>query len=140
MSKQWLTIEFDNLDNEAFSGEGLGPELARILHRLAYKFEVMSRAEFVNDDADGKLKDVNGNTVGSVSGSFVDDEDDQDLYDEVRRITKWMSHHEIAKFVEDHCSCFVSSADSEEVLIDTIVDAIKDGDITIGDLEDFRRA
>jgi hypothetical protein len=140
MSKQWLSIEFNDLDGAAFEGEDMGPELGRILRALAARLETMSREEFVNDDADCKLKDINGNTVGSVSGTFYEDEDEdeeQELYDSVRTHTKWMSHHEIAKFLEDCCNIAPGTGFTEADLVDAIVQSIKDGDTTIDTLEEF---
>ena len=133
----WLSIELDNLDNAAFAGEDLGLELARILRKLAQKFENMTRAEFVNDDADGALKDINGNKVGRVSGNFEEEDNEQEIYDEVRKHTKWLSRGQIEEFVVDYCCVAVNDSDSEQALVDIIVEAIKAGDTKLEALEDF---
>ena len=133
----WLSIELDNLDNAAFAGEDLGLELARILRKLAQKFENMTRAEFVNDDADGALKDINGNKVGRVSGNFEEEDNEQEIYDEVRKHTKRMSRGQIEEFVIDYCCVAVNDSDSEQALVDIIVEAIKAGDTKLEALEDF---
>lgn len=134
----WLSIELNHLDNAAFAGEDLGLELARILRTLAQKCENMTRAEFVNDDIDGALRDINGNKVGRVSGNFEDDEDnEQEIYDEVRKRTKWMSRGQIEEFVIDYCCVAVNDTDTERALVDVIVEAIKAGDTKLEALEDF---
>lgn len=132
----WITIELDKLEGSAFEGDDLGPELGRILRCLALQFEGLSRESFVNDEYPRTLHDINGNKVGTVSGNFEPDEDEQEMYDSVRHFTKWMSFHEIAKFVED-CGMRVSSNDTEEDLVEAIVEAVKAGDISLDHLEDY---
>ncbi len=56
-----ITIEI-NADNAAFEGADCGPELARILATLARRLKDLD-AEGVAD-ADERLRDLNGNTVG----------------------------------------------------------------------------
>lgn len=136
MSKQWLTIEFDDLNGSAFEGEDLGPEIGRILRKLAARLETMSREQFVDDDADCKLLDINGNKVGSVSGNFEAD-DEQEKFDAVREYTKWMERSDIAVFLYDYCGIQVNTNDSDHELVEAIVQAIDDGTTTLSDLEEF---
>lgn len=64
MTKFTVTI---TTDNAAFADDDLGPELARILRRLADTVAGCSR-----DDIDGyTLRDINGNRVGEAD--FYDD-------------------------------------------------------------------
>lgn len=58
MSK--IIIEFET-NNDAFKGENLCPEIARILCELARKIEDYDRP------GDMKVVDVNGNKVGTVT-------------------------------------------------------------------------
>jgi len=54
-----FTIKIET-DNAAFEGSGCGRELSRILARLAAEIkDADTRAD------SGKLRDINGNTVGS---------------------------------------------------------------------------
>ena len=46
-------------DNAAFEGEELGPEVSRILEDLAKEL-------IYSPTQDRKLRDINGNTVGSI--------------------------------------------------------------------------
>ena len=67
MSKFTVTI---TTDNAAFADDDLGPELARILRRLADTLASCSRADI---DA-YNLRDINGNRVGAAD--FYDDDGD----------------------------------------------------------------
>lgn len=55
-----------DLGNDAFSGEDLGPELARVLRDLAGRLEEQSRAYLAGNGNRTMAKDLNGNTVGSL--------------------------------------------------------------------------
>jgi hypothetical protein len=57
-----LTVNIDT-DNAAFEGDNLGPELARILHRVATAVKDLESepAEF-----ELHLRDINGYRVGSA--------------------------------------------------------------------------
>tara|TARA_Y100000401_G_C8148051_1_gene138185 strand:+ start:116 stop:304 length:189 start_codon:yes stop_codon:yes gene_type:complete len=52
-------------DNAAFEGENLGPEIARILKSYANSIQEVEDPE----ELERRLRDSNGNTVGSVSHS-----------------------------------------------------------------------
>ena len=56
------------MDNAAFDEGGKGYELARILRDLADKVQ---ETHSFNENDDTKLRDGNGNTVGTVK--FIDD-------------------------------------------------------------------
>tara|TARA_X000001382_G_scaffold22330_1_gene13626 strand:+ start:493 stop:669 length:177 start_codon:yes stop_codon:yes gene_type:complete len=49
-------------DNAAFEGDQLGPEVSRIFEDLAKEFSYCTLL-------DRKLRDINGNTVGSIKWS-----------------------------------------------------------------------
>ena len=66
MSKVTITID---CDNAAFS-DGAGPEIARILHKLA------DLIEYEQEPSDSLLFDHNGNRVGKFE--FEADEEDSD--------------------------------------------------------------
>jgi hypothetical protein len=53
-------------DNAAFAAGGEGVELARILHKLAERYEIQEK--LVRGES-RKLLDVNGNVVGGVRHS-----------------------------------------------------------------------
>lgn len=80
MSRAALTVR---LDNDAFSGNDLGPELARVLRDLADRLEEQSRAYLAGNGARNRAKDTNGNTVGFLVLTDIepDDEDDEDTDD-----------------------------------------------------------
>lgn len=52
-------------DNAAFEGENLGPEIARILKSYAHAIKEVQDPE-TTWELESKLRDINGNTVGSV--------------------------------------------------------------------------
>ena len=115
MSKNYLTIDLENLDNAAFSGEDMGPEIGRILRKLAVGFENLSRKELINDDYPSVLADINGNRIGTVSGNFEEDEDDEHtLYDSIRSVTKWMDR------IGTVSGNFEEDEDDEQTLYDSI--------------------
>jgi hypothetical protein len=53
------------IENDAFDGADLGPELGRILKGVAVKVLHLEGSDV--DDFSIKLKDLNGNTVGSAT-------------------------------------------------------------------------
>lgn len=55
-------IQFD-MNNQAFSDDACGAEVARILHRVAGVVESQSNLDLAYD-FNYTLRDVNGNTVG----------------------------------------------------------------------------
>lgn len=130
-----ISIEIE-CDNAAFDGENIGPEIARILQVLACKFQDASRQVLADRDGEGII-DYNGNRVGSLSYDVEpdEDEDEQELYDSVRRVTKWMSKDKIRKFVEECLGAATFDEDSEEVLVTCIVQCIQDKDATVEYLE-----
>ena len=60
MTKLTLVL---STDNAAFEGENLGPEIARILKSYANSIQELEDPE----ELESRLRDINGNTVGSVS-------------------------------------------------------------------------
>ncbi len=58
-----LVIKLD-MDNAAFEDSGCGSEVARILYKWIGRIEAYSQDDFAGETA--ILRDVNGNTVGSV--------------------------------------------------------------------------
>ena len=62
-------------DNSAFSGDDYGPELARILRKIAQRLD---DAGSIPDGIDGTVSDSNGNRCGYYSA----DMHDADMYDE----------------------------------------------------------
>jgi len=63
MTKLTLVL---STDNAAFEGENLGPEIARILKSYAHAIREVKDPE-TQWQLEGRLRDINGNTVGSVS-------------------------------------------------------------------------
>ncbi len=73
MKTNSLTITIDNYDNAAMADDPSG-ETVRILKGIIAGIE-----NYGVPNADGKrLKDTNGNTVGSVSVDFSEDDEDSD--------------------------------------------------------------
>ena len=62
MTKLTLVL---STDNASFEGENLGPEIARILKSYANSIQELEDPE----ELESRLRDINGNTVGSVSHS-----------------------------------------------------------------------
>lgn len=62
------------LDNAAFEGEALGPELARVLRDLADRVCARPR-EYLNGIDGIRARDINGNSVGFLNLD-IDPEDD----------------------------------------------------------------
>ena len=58
-------------DNAAFSGDDHGPELARILHRIAQRLDDSGA---IPDGIDGSVTDINGNRCGYYSADMRDEE------------------------------------------------------------------
>ena len=63
MTKLTLVL---STDNAAFEGENLGPEIARILKSYANAIKEVKEPES-QWELESKLRDINGNAVGSVS-------------------------------------------------------------------------
>ena len=63
MTKLTLVL---STDNAAFEGENLGPEIARILKSYAHAIREVKDPES-QWKLERRLRDINGNTVGSVS-------------------------------------------------------------------------
>ncbi len=53
-----------NLDNAAFEGEDLAPEIAACLRNLADRIEEQSRSYLAGNGSRMRVADSNGNTVG----------------------------------------------------------------------------
>jgi hypothetical protein len=73
-----ITIE---TDNDVFSGEAIGSEVAHILRNLADRIEEQSRAFLAQTDLSFNVRDSNGNTVGGAAFSDIgpgDEDEDQD--------------------------------------------------------------
>lgn len=60
-----------NTDNSAFTGSDYGPELARILHRIAQRLDDSGA---IPDGLDGSVMDSNGNRCGYYSADAHDDD------------------------------------------------------------------
>lgn len=63
MSTNAATLRIE-LGNDAFSGDDLGPELARVLRHLADRIEEQSRSYLSGNGRRMRAADSNGNTVG----------------------------------------------------------------------------
>lgn len=62
MAKFTMTVE---MDNAAFEGDGCGPELARVLLRVAGVVEGLLLRDAAGRPVTGYVADINGNRVGS---------------------------------------------------------------------------
>ena len=58
-------------DNAAFSGDDHGPELARILRKIAQRMEDSGT---IPDGIDGTVMDINGNRCGYYTADMRDEE------------------------------------------------------------------
>ena len=63
MSKLTLIL---STDNAAFEGDNLGPEISRILKAYAHAIQEVSDPS-TQSELESRLKDINGNVVGSVT-------------------------------------------------------------------------
>lgn len=61
-----ITIVID-ADNAAFEGTTCGPEVARILRKLADKVDTWPRSAFAVEPPRIPIRDINGNLVGSLT-------------------------------------------------------------------------
>ena len=79
MKKRWSTKMEANLklklDNSAFEGEDLGPELARVLRNLAERIEEQNRYYLTGNGSRMSCRDVNGNHIGFL---LIDADDSDD--------------------------------------------------------------
>lgn len=64
MSSATLRID---LDNAAFEGEDLGPELARVLRDLAERIGAQNRTYLAGNGNRIRARDINGNTLGFLN-------------------------------------------------------------------------
>lgn len=62
------------LDNAAFEGEDLGPELARVLRDLAERIGAQSRTYLAGNGNRIRARDINGNTLGFLNLDIDNDE------------------------------------------------------------------
>lgn len=66
------SVECDDLGNDAFVGEAAGPELSRIFTALAEKVGSMDCDREKLEGEQFKLRDLNGNTVGSATMKSIE--------------------------------------------------------------------
>lgn len=65
MASNTAVLRID-LGNDAFGGDDLGPELARILRDLAGRLEDQSRVYLAGNGKRSSVRDINGNAAGNL--------------------------------------------------------------------------
>ena len=130
-----LNIHID-LDNDAFSGDDCGPEIARILRALAKQIENVSRS-----DLEGHAptpRDINGNKVGSVDFN-IDDEEAEPDWDEradVQNFVRNMSDEDLREALEELCGFQCYDHETRETWVDALVENIVDETTSVADIKD----
>ena len=74
-----FTLEIET-DNEAFAGEDLGPEIARRLRELAANIGERARTDLAHMARRNhvfRLRDSNGNPIGTAKVSGIEDGEDE---------------------------------------------------------------
>lgn len=128
-----------HLDNAAFDGEDVGPEIARILRRVATELEVAGRLEI--SEYTKNLRDSNGNKVGTaeVDGLEVEaeaDDDDEELYHDVAQVLRYTTDIAIRSFMEGR-GYQTYDCETRHTWLLTIVDDIKNGEINLDDVRNI---
>ena len=129
-----------NLDNATFEGDELGIELSRILRAVSNRYYDMSRQEIADDATEYKLKDINGNTVGSVWINIEDDDENEDdelrpIYERILAQSPERAH--LARFLEEHLGMGIYVTEAEGTLLEALAENIRDGSTDIEEFEAF---
>ena len=125
MSK--ITIEID-MGNAIFAGEDLGPSIADCLDNLTGRIRDQTRKFLSQSDQNFRIADSNGNTVGKATMHDVE-EDWGDAEDYISRIPL---NYAVELLEGNFISC--SNCDSVDVLRETVLQCVKDGDLTLEDV------
>lgn len=119
-----------DVDNAAFAGDDLGPELARILRNLADKLQEQNRKYLSGNGNRLRVPDINGNCIGFAEFD-IDEPDDDDIHDFVGD----MRTEHIRTMLQEHCSIQCYDHETHDVLVDALVECITTGDVSIDDIK-----
>jgi len=134
-----LVIQLD-LDNDAFSGDDCGPEIARILEELARCIRYTSREDLEGHEP--VPRDSNGNRCGTVDFDIeeeVDPEEErrQKLRDEAEEAVDNLTRTQATMILKEYLEFDDTSDLLRHHLDNRIVGAILDGDISIDLVREF---
>ena len=133
-----------DMDNAAFDGDNIGPELARILRKLASKVEV-DRASLseLAELMSSVVHDVNGNNVGDVYIEVDLDDDDVPDPEEAREAIRQdlarydLTREALVAFLEGALSIQCYDGETADMLFEELVENIYDGTTDISTFEAF---
>lgn len=132
-----------DMNNAAFDGDDIGPELARILRKLADKVDV--DRESLADLAglmSASVHDVNGNNVGDVYLEVDLDDDAPDPEEEREAIRQQLASYDLTRealvaFLEGALSIQCYDGETADMLFEDLVENIYDGTTDISTFEAF---
>lgn len=131
-----LSIHLE-LDNDAFSGDDITTETARILRWLALKLDGMTRSDL--DDVEFTPKDLNGNKVGYIDFVVDDEEEDEDASTRSAAVHEYICSLKSSEI--DRCLRYLGLDDGRVIsVIDAarkVVDEMLYQEIDIKDIKDY---